>query len=174
MHCDWHIWPAGQWVTECIEIGNLDDVKKINTLFPTLLSRVTVADKLVLVNPFWWNNHFFIVSCVVYSLFKVDLYSARHWLQTSTSVTSPTNIILYRTLWSLNLELVYEKKNGSLVFSGSRKIPTLWSTGQWETQQSSFPTGTMGPRVGIFLSPLDTNDGFYLSYVTTWLLSWAE
>ena len=26
-----------------------------------LLTRVTVADKLVLVNPFWWNNHLFIV-----------------------------------------------------------------------------------------------------------------
>ena len=28
-----------------------------------------------------------------------------------------------------------------------------------------FPTGTVGPRVGIFLSPLDTNDGFYLSHI---------
>ena len=35
---------------------------------------------------------------------------------------------------------------------------------QWETRQASFPTGTVGPRVGIFLSPLNTNDGFYLSH----------
>ena len=35
---------------------------------------------------------------------------------------------------------------------------------QWETRQASFPTGTVDPRVGIFLSPLDTNDGFYLSH----------
>ena len=61
--------------------------------------------------------------------------------------------------------MVYEKKNRSLVFSGSRKIRTLGSTVQWETRQASFPTGTVGPRVGIFLSPLNTNDGFYLSHI---------
>ena len=33
---------------------------------------------------------------------------------------------------------------------------------QWETQQASFPTGMVDPRVGIFLSTLNTNDGFYL------------
>ena len=49
------------------------------------------------------------------------------------------------------------------MFSGSRKIPTLGSTVQWETRQASFPIGTVGPRVGIFLSPLNINDGFYLS-----------
>ena len=41
------------------------------------------------------------------------------------------------------------KKNRSLVFSGSG--------------QASFPTGTVGPRVGIFLSQVNTNGGFYLS-----------
>ena len=35
---------------------------------------------------------------------------------------------------------------------------------QWETRQASFSTGTVGPRVGIFLSPLNTNDGLYLSH----------
>ena len=70
--------------------------------------------------------------------------------------------VLYRTV------VVYEKKNRSLVFSGSRKIPTLGSTVQWETRQASFPTGMIGPRVGIFLSPLNTNDGFYLSYPHTY------
>ena len=54
------------------------------------------------------------------------------------------------------------------MFSGSRKIPTLGSTVQWETQQASFPTGTVGPRVGIFLEPLNTNDGFYLSEILPW------
>ena len=29
--------------------------------------------------------------------------------------------------------------------------------------KASFPTGTVDPRVGIFLSPLNTNDGFSLS-----------
>ena len=36
---------------------------------------------------------------------------------------------------------------------------------QWETRQASFPTETVDPRVGIFLSPLNTNDGFYLSQI---------
>ena len=49
------------------------------------------------------------------------------------------------------------------MFSGSRKIPTPGSTFQWETGQASFTTGTVGPRIWIFLSPLNTNDRFYLS-----------
>ena len=28
-----------------------------------------------------------------------------------------------------------------------------------------YYTGTVGPRIGIFLSPLDANDGFYLSHI---------
>ena len=83
-----------------------------------------------------------------------------------SDVTSKYYTVLYRTV------VVYEKKNRSLVFSGSRKIQTLGATVQWETRQASFPTGMVGPRVGIFLSPLNTNDGFYLSYMTTWLLSY--
>ena len=75
-----------------------------------------------------------------------------------SDVTNKYYTVLYRTV------VVYEKKNRSLVFSGSRKIPTLGSTVQWETRQASFPTRTVGPRVGIFLSPLNTNDGFYLSH----------
>ena len=31
--------------------------------------------------------------------------------------------------------------------------------------EASFPTGTVGPRVGIFLFPLNTNDRFYLSHI---------
>ena len=76
-----------------------------------------------------------------------------------SDVTNTNYTVLYRTV------VVYEKKNRSLVFSGSRKIPTLGSTVQWETRQASFPTGTVGPRVGIFLSPLNTNDEFYLSHM---------
>ena len=51
------------------------------------------------------------------------------------------------------------------MFSGSRKIPTFGSTFRWETRQASFPTGTVGPRIGIFLFPLNTNDGFDLSHI---------
>ena len=76
-----------------------------------------------------------------------------------SDVTNKYYTVLYHTV------MVYEKKNRSLVFSDSRKIPTLGSTVQWETWQALFPTGMVGPRVGIFLSPLNTNDGFYLSHL---------
>ena len=66
---------------------------------------------------------------------------------------------------SLNVKWIYEKNNRSLLFSGSRKIQTLGSTIQWETRQASFPTGMVSPWVGIFLSPLNTNDGFYISNI---------
>ena len=80
-------------------------------------------------------------------------------------MTSPTDIILYRTLLSLNFELVYEKKNRSLVFSDSRKIPTLGSTVQWETCQASFSTGMMVLGL-IFFCPHWTPmmDFIYLTY----------
>ena len=35
----------------------------------------------------------------------------------------------------------------------------------WETWQASFSTGAVGHRFGIFLSPLSTNDGFYLAHI---------
>ena len=78
-----------------------------------------------------------------------------------SDVTNKYYTVLYHTV------AVYEKKNRSLVFSGSRKIPTLGSTVQWETRQASSPTRTVGPRVGIILSPLNTNDGFYFSHIPT-------
>ena len=74
-------------------------------------------------------------------------------------VTNRYYTVLYRTV------VVYEKKKRSLVFSDSRKIQTLVSTVQWETRQASFPTETVGPQVGIFLSPMNTNDGFYFSHI---------
>ena len=45
--------------------------------------------------------------------------------------------------------------------------PELFQTSgppfQGETQQASLPVGTLDPLVGILLSPLNTNYGFYLS-----------
>ena len=52
-----------------------------------------------------------------------------------------------------------------IVVHWDRKIPTLGYTVQWETRQASFPTGTVGPWFGIFLSLLNINDGFYLSHI---------
>ena len=45
------------------------------------------------------------------------------------------------------------------------KFPTLRSIVQWETLRAYFPARTVGPWVGNFLSPLDINDGFYLSHI---------
>ena len=102
------------------------------------------------------------VHCLMRCLFAVSsLFVQRASFTVNIDLSDVTNkyyTVLYRTV------VVYEKKNRSLVFSGSRKIPTLRSTVQWETRQASFPTGTVGPRVGIFLSPRNTNDGFYLSH----------
>ena len=75
-------------------------------------------------------------------------------------MTSPTNITQYCTVWSWYMR----KRIDQWCSVVPEKIPTLGSTVQWETRQASFPTGTVGPRVGIFLSPLNTNDGFYLSH----------
>ena len=63
--------------------------------------------------------------------------------------------------------IVCEKKNRSLMFSVDIRVHR--SSG--ETRQASFPTGTADPRVGIVLSPLYTNDGFYLSRRTDHALS---
>ena len=63
---------------------------------------------------------------------------------------------------NLGLIGVCKKKNPSVVFSGEKKISTLGSI------VPRFPLERMGPRVEIFLSPLTTHDGFYLS--TTLLL----
>ena len=38
---------------------------------------------------------------------------------------------------------------------------------QWETRLAEFPTGTVDPRVRIYLEPLNTNDRFFFSYTTT-------
>ena len=77
-------------------------------------------------------------------------------------MTSPTDITQYSTVRSWYMR----KRIDHWCSVVPEKIPTLGSTVQWETRQASFPTptGTVGPRVGIIVSPLNTNDGFYLSY----------
>ena len=76
VHCDKHIQPVAlsgwHWDVEPWRCKNTPHTHT----FPStkLLTRVTVADKQVLVNPFWWNNHLFIhviVQRAVLSLFQV-------------------------------------------------------------------------------------------------------
>ena len=45
----------------------------------------------------------------------------------------------------------------------NRKIPTLGPIVHWVARLAEFLTGMMDPRIGTFLSPLNTNNGFYLS-----------
>ena len=52
---------------------------------------------------------------------------------------------------SVDMILSETKAKGMLKFSLKRV----------ETRLAEFPTGTVDPRVGIFLSPLNTNDGFF-------------
>ena len=97
-------------------------------------------------------------------LFAVSsLFVQRTSLTVNIDLSDVTN--RYYTVPYRRVAFRIEKKKRSLVFSGSRKISTLGSIVQWETREASFLTGTVGPRVGIFLSPLDTNDGFYLSHI---------
>ena len=143
-------------MTECTGAGPLDDVKTNKHTYSStkLLTRVTVAEKLVFVNPFWWNNHLFIVLFAVSSWFvprasltvNIDLGDVTKWYYSTVPYSCG----------------IWEKESIIGV-----KIPTFWSTIQWETRQASFPTGTVDPQVGIFLSPLNTNNGFYLSYMDT-------
>ena len=84
-------------------------------------------------------------------------------------MTSPTNTTQYCTVRSWYMR----KRIDHWCSVVPEKIPTLGPTVQWETRQASFPTGTVGPRVGIFLSPLNTNDGFYLSRISYAYLTWV-
>ena len=93
-------WTMSDWMHQDGEPRRCKKKEQHTFSSTKLLTWVTVAVKLVLVNPYWWNGHLFIVYCAVYLLFQVDLYSVRHWLLTSTSVTSPTDIIQYCTIWS--------------------------------------------------------------------------
>ena len=120
-------------------------------------------------NPFWRNDHMFIVSAVR-SLFQtvifgrqtVDLFEVARVIGKHQPQWRHQQI-LYRT--SLNVELLYDKNNRSLLFSGSRKIPTLGPPVHWER---GLPTETMGPGVGIFLSPLNTNDNKRRNQLFVW------
>ena len=108
-------------------------------------------NKLIL-NPFW---------CIC-SLFKAlfNRFAQRPSLTVNiNSVTSSTNIIQYFAKWYVR-KLINHYCSVVPV-----KISTLGSTFKWEAWQASFPTGAVAPRVGIFLSTVDTNDGFYLSHM---------
>ena len=161
VHCDWHI-SLTCWAMPDGEPWRCKKKTQQHTHSSTkLLTRVTVADKLVLVNSFWWNNHLFIVQCAVYSLFQVDLYSARHWLFTSTSVTSPTDITQYCTVrsWYMRKRIdhwcsvVPEKsKPSGPPFSGKLGKPR-------------FPLERWAPGLGFFcLHWTPMMDSIYLTY----------
>ena len=109
-----------------------------------------LADKVVLVNPFWWICLLFKVLFNRYSsrLCTARLIDGQHQLRTSS-----TNIIQCVAKWYVRKII----------------ITVQWfqikSQPQGETRQASFLTGTVRPQVGIFLSPLNTTmDFIYLTY----------
>ena len=89
--------------------------------------------------------------------------STKVWERTGIELATPGYAVRHASV-ARHVTDCATRPGWSLVFSGSRKIPTLGSTVQWETRQASCPTGTVGPRIGIVLSPLNTNDAFYLSH----------
>ena len=76
-------------------------------------------------------------------------------------MTSSTDITQYCTVWSWYMRKRIDHWCSVVPVKSQPSGPTF----HWETWRASFPTGTLGPRVGIFLSPLNTNDGFYLSHI---------
>ena len=65
------------------------------------------------------------------------------------------------------LHATSDKQNTSFVFSGDRKIPTRGSTVPVGNEVAEFPTGTVDPRVEIFLLTLNNNDRFFFSHTIT-------
>ena len=51
------------------------------------------------------------------------------------------------------------------MFSGDRKIPTQGPTAPVENEACRVSHLTVDPRVGIFLSPRYTSDGFFFSHI---------
>ena len=67
----------------------------------------------------------------------------------------------------MNFDLigVCKKKNPSVVFSGERNdLNPRVHRSRGKLGEPRFPLERMDPRVEIFLSPLTTHDGFYLSF----------
>ena len=70
-------------------------------------------------------------------------------------------------MWSTREEgtvyfMAFEKKNQLLLFSDNNKLPTLWSIAPVGKSATRFSLERW--TLGIFLSPLNISDGFYLSY----------
>ena len=80
-----------------------------------------------------------------------------------SDVTNRYNTVLYHTV------VVYEKKNRSLVPEKSNP----WVQRSVGNSASLVSHWNGGPRIGIFLSSLITNDGFYLSRSSYAYLTWV-
>ena len=59
-------------------------------------------------------------------------------------------------IFNAHIATIKDPYNPSLVFNEDRKIPT--------TRLAEFPTGTVDPRVEIFLSTLNINDRFFFFF----------
>ena len=98
-------------------------------------------------------------------LFTFDVISVINKLRHQSLSTVPG---YFTGKINLGLIGVCKKRNPSVVFSGERKISTLGSIVLvGKLGEPRFPLQRMDPRVEIFLSPLTTHDGFYLSYTHT-------
>ena len=119
---------------------------KKNNIFSStkLLTRVTVADKLVLVNPFWWNSHLFIVNLLFIRSFKL-ICTARVNLELSDVTKWYYSTVPYgRGIW--------EKESiiGVQWFSGSRKNPNTRVHSSVENSASLVPLKRLTLRLGFF------------------------
>ena len=76
-------------------------------------------------------------------------------------MTSTEDIIQYSTVRSLNVELVYEKNIRSLVFNVDQNSQPSGPPFSGKHCKPLFPLERWALGLGYFLSPLNTNDGFF-------------
>ena len=101
--------------------------KKRNTFSSTkLLTQVTVADKLVFVNPFWLNNHF--VHCLMHCLFAVSCWFVQPpSLTVNINLSDVTNkyyTVPYRTVAKCRIG-IWEKES-IIGVQRNQKNPEPW------------------------------------------------
>ena len=104
-----------------------------------------MADKLVLVNLFWWNIHLF-MHCLMRCLLAVS-----SWFVQRASLTVNIDLSDVINRYTLYSTVPY----GRGIWEKESIIGVQWL--QKNPNPRVHPTGTVGSRVGIFLSPLNTN-----------------
>ena len=130
--------------------------KKATLSSTKFFTRVTVADKLVLVNSFWWTNYFF--HCLMRCLFAVSSWFVQRASLTVnidlSDVTNRYNTVAYGTV-AFRIGIWEKRIDHWCSVALEKSQPSASLVSHWNG----------GPSGWGFLSTLDTNDEFYLSHI---------